>query len=481
MGKNFIIIAAYHLEEKQGKRGIGFKNGLPWPKISEDIIHFSELTTNTQDLEKINSVIMGRKTWDSLPDQFRPLPNRLNIIITKDPSKIPKNNKIIGVSSLNEALTHSYSSDIENHYVIGGGQIYKDAFKRLDCSKMYITHIDKEYKSDVFLPSIPYWMNLVNEDKIISKIGIPLCFQTYNNIIDTKSDENQYIQLIRDVCHGNIKHGRNGKVMQIFGPQHIFDLRIGFPILTTKRMFFNGIVKELIFFIKGETNANILNEQGVRIWNKNTTKVFLKTRNLKYKQGDMGPMYGFNWRHFNTSYEGYEKDYTDKGYDQLYHLIYSLVNDPCSRRHLLTTYDPSTVDQCVLAPCHGLIIQFNVTNNVLDCKMYQRSVDVALGYPFNIASYALLVHLICHVTGYNPGKLIMTLGDTHIYDQHTEKIKKHLDRIPLRKPTLKITKEFNPGNATIDDRIKFLENITIDDIKLTDYHHWPGIKMEMIA
>lgn len=482
-------------------RGIGNNGDLPWPSIHEDMTRFYKITTTTQDPKKRNAVIMGRKTWESISDQYKPLSNRLNIILTRSyyqKSKIKKKyydeKNVIIFLDVHDALLHAYANnDIENIFIIGGEQLYKEALhgrnyrwgtpitKYID--KIYLTYIDDEFKSDCFMPIIPHWICLIEEEKIMSEIGIPLIFKTYKdkrNIWHGEEGihktEGQYLSLVENIIrNGEEQIGRNGKTKFIFSPQHEFNLSYGFPILTTKRMPFKTITKELLFFIKGETNTNILKDQNVHIWDGNTSAEFLKSRKLDYEPGDMGPLYGFNLRHFGATYIGCTADYTNKGIDQLYNLVDRLVKDPMSRRHLMTTYDPSVVDQSVLAPCHGLTIQFNVRRvaHQLDCKMYQRSADVALGYPFNIASYALFVHLICFVTGYKPGKLIMSLGNVHIYDAHIEIIKPQLKRQPLIMPTLKITKEFDPKNATTNDRIKFLENITCEDIKLINYYSYP--------
>ena len=462
--RTFKIIAAI-----DRNRGIGYQNQLPWPRIKEDMQYFKKITTETSDPNKINVMIMGRKTYESLKKE---LPSRINIVIssTYQPG-------INTFKTLNEALLAYYEiPEVENIFVIGGQQLFTEAIQRLDCETIYLTQINENYQCDRFFPSIPAWFF-----KSPCKQGENVEFEVYQNRADPQSDEQQYLSLLREIINtGENKDGRNGKTISIFGPQHVFDLQQGFPLLTTKRMFFDGIVKELLFFLRGQTDANILSAQGVNIWNGNSSREFLDKRGLvHYQVGDIGPMYGYNFRHFGHSYEGCQSDYTGKGYDQLFHLLDSLIKDPHSRRHLLTTYNPATVAESVLAPCHGISVQFNVrTNGELDCKMFQRSVDAALGYPFNIASYALLVHILCQVTGYKPGKLIMTLGDTHLYNDHIEKIKKQLDRVPLVKPKLEIKKEFQ--GSTIEERIKFIEELTPNDIQLSEYYHWPGIKLEIV-
>ncbi len=498
------------------KRGIGLNGSIPWPTIPEDMKRFKKITTfNSSD--KVNTVIMGRKTWDSLPNNAKPLTKRINCIISRDLKKTStaiKNElreihgkdiiiyerwsdyrhpmhdnhiksisiqdnkeKLLGNITIAESLksainyfTKKWHKDI---FIIGGGEIYLQTYYDKDCNTIHLTQFNEDYKCDTFAPEIPPWMILSNEENC--KIR-NVKFLTYTNISNIDSNEKQYISLIQDIFTKKPRRGRNGLVRSIFGPQHIFELD-KFPLLTTKKMAWKTIVKELLFFIRGYTNAKNLDAQGVKIWNANTTSEFHKTRGLNYKPGDMGPMYGFNWRHFGAEYKDCNFDYTNQGHDQLRCLLESLNNDPNSRRHLMTTYDPSTVDECVLVPCHGLISQFYVVDGKLSCKMYQRSVDVGLGYPFNIASYALFVYLLCEVTPYIPGTLIMTLGDTHIYEEHIKDLRTQIKRIPLQQPTVEITKHCS--GLSIAEKLTYLENLDPDDIKLKNYYNWPAIKLTM--
>lgn len=484
--KKFSLITAF---TKKG-RGIGFQNKLPWqnPKynlprgIPEDFKYFQDVTTLSSVPELKNSVIMGRRTFESM--ECRPLKNRINFVLTSQQNYC-KSGNIIVCSSLNHAINHPAYQGCDKAFIIGGSSLYREAMDHELCDRVYVTEVDKEFEYDTTFPEIKDNFALEDEKLLLSRTGINLNFKTYKNMYDIQSDENQYLTLVKDIMErGEVKTGRNGDVVSLFGPQHIFDLQKGFPLLTTKRMFFSGIIKELLFFLRGETDAKILDSDGVKIWNGNTTREFLDDRGLThYKEGDMGPMYGWNWRHFGTSYSGCDADYTDRGYDQLKYLIDDLINNPSSRRLLLTTYDPSKVSESVLAPCHGITIQFYVREGkFLDCKMYQRSVDVALGYPFNIASYALLVHILCHVTGYQPGKLVMTLGDTHIYKQHIDKVKNQLDRVPYQFPQLHISKTMeNVNTKDIASILKFIEELKPDDFEINGYKYYPGIKMDMVA
>lgn len=464
-------------------RGIGYNNSLVWNLIKEDMKRFRYFTSHTEDENKRNAVIMGKNTRISMGD--KDLPKRRNIILSR--TLKPDGEKVF--NSLDLAI-ESCDDSIENIFIIGGQQIYEEALKHKCCDKIYLTEVDLDRECDTFFPIIPDNFILKKEEHFVDKErgsdkNVNLVFKEYENIYDYQSEEYQYINLVKEILtKGEYKIGRNGGTYSLFGPQHYFDLSKGLPLLTTKRMFYRGVVEELLFFIRGDTDTKKLEEKLVNIWKGNTSKEFLEMRKLSYREGDMGPMYGWQWRHFGAKYEGCDKDYTGLGFDQLLELIRKLVNDPNNRRLLLTTYDPSKVSESVLAPCHGLTVQFYVRGgNTLDCKMTQRSVDVGLGYPFNITSYAIFMHIICKVTGLNPGILIMSLGDTHIYEQHKDKITRHYDRIPYKFPTLKITKEFNclDDKENIEERIKFMENLSYEDFEISDYSYHTGIKMDMVA
>ena len=474
MPNKFNIIVAI-----ENKRGIGFNGNLPWGYLYHDMKHFRNITQTVTNNKKQNAVIMGRRTWDNLP--HRPLPNRKNIVITSQSMQDEEN--VSYHSDFISALDHcNRDPDIENIFVIGGEKVYKAAISHMNCHKIYLTSIHENFTVDTYFPLIPDHFKITETLAVVDKFALE--FTIYENTrINLDSEENQYIELVKNVVeNGEYKVGRNGATYSLFGGQHVFDLNKGFPLLTTKKVFFESIAKELLFFLKGYTDAKILSDNGVNIWNKNTTREFLDNRQLfQYDVGDMGPMYGWNWRHFGAEYITKDSDYTEKGYDQLLNLIHELIYNPNSRRLLLTTYDPSKISESVLAPCHGIITQFYIRNdNILDCKMYQRSVDVALGYPFNIASYALLTHILAHVTGYKPGRLYMTLGDTHIYDDHVNPIQRQIYRAPHNFPTLKINKPIDT-NLSVEEKIEFIEELRSTDFVLDNYYHHAIIKMDMIT
>ncbi|CAO2583184.1 Thymidylate synthase [Lemmus lemmus] len=226
-----------------------------------------------------------------------------------------------------------------------------------------------------------------------------------------------------------------------------YNLRDEFPLLTTKRVFWKGVLEELLWFIKGSTNAKELSSKGVRIWEANGSR-----------EGDLGPVYGFQWRHFGADY---------KGVDQLQKVIDTIKTNPDDRRIIMCAWNPKDLSLMALPPCHALC-QFYVVNGELSCQLYQRSGDMGLGMPFNIASYALLTYMIAHITGLKPGDFVHTLGDAHIYLSHIEPLKIQLQREPRPFPKLKILRKVE----TIDD-------FKVEDFQIEGYNPHPAIKMEM--
>jgi dihydrofolate reductase/thymidylate synthase len=237
-----------------------------------------------------------------------------------------------------------------------------------------------------------------------------------------KHQECQYLQLLQQTMISTQRQTRNAKTFSIFSEKLSFDLTKGFPLLTTKKVFLRGIFEELLFFIRGQTNSKILESKGVNIWKPNTSKEFIEKCGLPYEEGDMGPLYGFNWKYFGAEYLGCDIDYTEKGYNQIDNVLDLLINDPCSRRILLTDYNPSIADQGVLYPCHSIIIQFYIKNEYISCNMYQRSADLYLGLPFNISSTALLLLLVAKLTNKIPHKMNIIIGDAHIYVEHINQV-----------------------------------------------------------
>ncbi|XP_063306522.1 thymidylate synthase [Pelobates fuscus] len=283
-------------------------------------------------------------------------------------------------------------------------------------------------------------------------------------------DELQYLGQIRHILErGHRKEDRTGTgTISVFGMQARYSLRDQFPLLTTKRVFWKGVLEELLWFIKGSTNAKELSAKGVKIWDANGSREFLDKQGFTSREeGDLGPVYGFQWRHFGAEYKDIYTDYTNQGVDQLQKVVDAIKNNPDDRRIIMCSWNPKDIPQMALPPCHALC-QFYVINNELSCQLYQRSGDMGLGVPFNIASYALLTYMIAHVTGLKPGDFIHTLGDAHIYLNHVEPLKIQLQRKPKPFPKLKILRT-----------VESLDEFKAEDFLIENYDPHPTIKMEM--
>ena len=288
-------------------------------------------------------------------------------------------------------------------------------------------------------------------------------------------EEYQYINLIKDILNeGTIEKGRNGNTLVTIGSCMHFSLENNkIPILTTKKTAWKTCLKELLWFIKGQTSNKILTEQNVHIWDGNSSREFLDSRGLKfYSEGDLGPIYGFQWRNFNAHYDTCNHDYSYKGIDQLQEVIDTL-KDPekrTSRRMIVSAWNPCQLNDMALPPCH-VMFQFHVTKgNKLSCTMYQRSIDEICGSPFNIASYSFLTHLIAKHCDLEPHEFIYYMGNCHIYEEHIEDAKVQIERKPYEFPSLEIVNK----RENINDYV-------MDDFKLHNYEHHPQIKVKMVV
>jgi thymidylate synthase len=285
--------------------------------------------------------------------------------------------------------------------------------------------------------------------------------------------EKQYLCLVdRILRQGRSEQGRNGTTRVLLGETLKFPLTNNtLPLLTTKKLAWRTCLKELLWFIRGDTSNTTLVKQNVHIWSDNATRDFLDSRGLHQREeGDLGPIYGHQWRFFNAKYKTSDDDYRGKGVDQLSRIITAL-KDPeerYSRRLILSAWNPLQINEMALPPCH-VLSQFHVTNsNELTCTLYQRSGDVGLGIPFNIASYSFLTHLLAHHCGLVPKQLIHFIANAHIYDDHEQALRKQLDNYPRPFPKLLIN--------NIKDNI---EDYKINDMDVISYDPHPIIKMKM--
>lgn len=288
--------------------------------------------------------------------------------------------------------------------------------------------------------------------------------------------EKGYIELLKDtLVYGEETKGRNGNVLSRFGIMITFEnINNLFPLLTTKKMFSKGIIYELLWFIKGSTNANELKEKGVNIWDGNTSREFLDSVGLyDYPEGEIGPGYGHQWRSFNGDYP---KNTENKGTDQLKYVIQELMNN--SRRAVLSAWNPCQLNKMALPPCH-ILYNFYKDKNGLSCMLYMRSNDVFLGQPFNIASVALFTMIIAKVLHLEAYKICISVCDLHIYEEHIDAIKKQIEREPYKLPKMLINSTPPPLSSSIEEKINWIESLKYEDFKLVDYFSHNSIKAPM--
>ncbi|KAG2703409.1 hypothetical protein I3843_06G127200 [Carya illinoinensis] len=477
--------------------GIGKDGKLPW-NLPTDLKFFKDITTNTSDPGKKNAILMGRKTWESIPVEKRPLPGRLNVVLTRSGSfDIATAENVLICGSLASALellaAPPYCLSIEKVFVIGGGQILREALNAPSCDAIHITEIEASIECDIFLPTIdssvfqPWHSSFpVVENNIryafttlvrVRSSAVESLRQNGDLVFDGNSDspkfevknfsflpkmiferheEYRYLRLVQEIISdGTLKDDRTGTgTLSKFGCQMRFNLRRSFPLLTTKKVFWRGVVEELLWFISGSTSAKVLQERGIHIWDGNASRVYLDGIGLiDREEGDLGPVYGFQWRHFGARYTDMHDDYSGQGFDQLLDIIHKIKNNPDDRRIILSAWNPSDLKLMALPPCH---------------MFAQRSADMGLGVPFNIASYALLTCMIAHVCDLIPGDFIHVFGDAHVYRTHVRPLQEQLQNPPRPFPILRI----NPEKKNID-------SFVAGDFKLIGYDPHQKIEMKM--
>ncbi|KAG5526665.1 hypothetical protein RHGRI_032811 [Rhododendron griersonianum] len=527
--------------------GIGKDGKLPW-KMPSDMKFFKEVTLTTSDPAKKNAVIMGRKTWESIPLEYRPLPGRLNVVLTRSGSfdiATAENVVICGsiASSLELLAASPYCLSIEKVFVIGGGQILREALNAPGCDAIHMTEIESSIECDTFIPAVdtsvffPWYSSFPSVEnnirysfttyvRVKNSTAEPLSqtngkisancsdsakfdvkkFSFLPKMIFEKHEEYLYLRLVEDIISNGIsKDDRTGTgTLSKFGCQVMrFNLRKSFPILTTKarlyvlstflyickiaclysfsrmytcsvllfhrkyfgevllRNFFgSSVVQQMLrsFRRRAFTYGMAMHQETTLIGN-----IGLADR----EEGDLGPVYGFQWRHFGARYTNMHADYTGLGFDQLLDAIDKIKNKPDDRRIILSAWNPSDLKLMALPPCH-MFAQFYVANGELSCQMYQRSADMGLGVPFNIASYALLTCMIAHVCDLVPGDFVHVIGDAHVYLNHIRPLQEQLQKLPKPFPILKI----NPQKKDIDSFVGA-------DFELIGYEPHQKIGMKM--
>jgi thymidylate synthase len=446
--------------------GSSSHRGLLW-YIPTDLKYFKKLTSRKKSI-----MLVGPKTYSTLPISVK---NRNIMIIKRD--DIPK------ISNIFNKLRPDYNQI----FIIGGSWLYHTLLQYTD--EIRATRIYHDYNGDKYFPKIRksdwclnfysrilYYKDKKNKN---NESVIKFRFLKYLRV----SEEKQYLNILRRVIHDGI---RKGNTLSIFGSQMRFSLLNNtFPLLTTKKMFYRGVIEELLWMIRGETDISILRSKNVHIWDKNSNRESLNKLGLtKYREFDGGPIYGFNFRYYGAKYHGCDKKYHNQGVDQLNNAIQNIIQERDkllqkeeyrpNRRIIINLWNPSQLSGVCLPPCH-ILYQFSVhrekENIYLSCMMYQRSGDLGLGVPFNIASASLLTIILAKKTNTLPYEFIHTIADTHIYTSHLKVIKEQITRKPYKFPTIHL-------NNNIKD--KKIEDITFKDFNIKNYQSHNKLKMKLI-
>lgn len=456
--------------------GIGKDNKIPW-LYYKDLAFFKNKTIeNTNNNKKLNIIIMGNNTYKSIHDNNKPLKNRLNIVLTNSNiDNFEKKENLLYMNNIIDILLFiNNNKELYNDvYIIGGTQIYEQFLNYHIITNIYLTIIeDNEYNCDKFLNFNKYKKHFKLENTNIKfdydqnnknkKYKL-----TFNKYIYINNDENQYLNTISKVLNKGIYKLDRTKIgtKSIFGKSFKYNIRnYRLPLFTHRKIFYRGIIEELLFFISGKTNTKILEDKKINIWSGNTSREFLDSRNLNHlPEGDLGAGYSFQLRHFGAEYIDCNTNYDNQGFDQLKYIINLIKTDPTSRRILFNYWNPCAFNKTSLLPCH-ILYQFyiNTDTNELSCSFYQRSSDFVLAANFNVVSAAILTFMLCHITGYKPGKIIHNIGDLHIYSNHIEETKKILKNQPYNFPILYINDK--------DKKIKNIEDFTYNDFQILFYN-----------
>lgn len=443
------------------KYGIGKNNTMAW-YYDEDTKFFKKMTDG-------NVVIMGYNTWLSIPKTVKPLSNRMNVVITTKKMLNDDKQPDMIFNSIMDCVKYfskeSFKYKKYKKFVIGGASIYKQFLEKRLIYEAYITYINKIYNCDTFVPEIS---NLGKYDIYqISKTSL-LEFRKYD--IKNKEEDNM-LKLLSDVLEkGVVKKDRTGTgTKSLFSRELRFDIsNWNIPMMTTRPVSFKIIFEELMWILRGQTDNKILNNKKIKIWNDNTSREFLDKQGLyHYKEGDIGPSYGFQMRHYGEEYKGCDYEYN--GYDQLEYVIDLIKNNPDSRRILINLWNPVQKKEMSLPPCvYGY--QFYVSEGKLSCKIIQRSSDISLAGSHNCASGALFTMMLCKITNLKPGEIIWSPSDIHIYLNQIESVKEQLKRTPRPFPFINIKKNH-----------KKITDFEFSDFELIGYNPYPKIHFAMNA
>ncbi len=484
----------------------------------EDLAYFKKVTSFKQNESDINIVVMGRKTWESL--NCKPLPNRINVILTNDKTKHYTFIKSLSCAEMGN-LTH-FCTDFKgledilsltkdtlmvdhkkeiytrhiNVYVIGGSEIYKlfyyhniyiTLYNKFDFTKIPDVFFDintitnifkleeisnvKEYNNTKYI-NVKYTNSMSNLENEYFDV-----FSNLPQLIYAKDGfEYNYISLIQNILKNGVKKtDRTGTgTISLFGQSLKIDISKTIPLLTTKYMNWRNIIEELLWFLRGDTDVNILNSKGIKIWDGNTTREFLDKNNLQHiPEKTIGASYSWQWRNFGAAYNPVYKDTSKnkckEGFDQINYILNLLKTEPTSRRMVLSGWNPSMLKDMALPPCHLMAI-FNVVDTKLNCHLVMRSTDVGLGLPYNLFSYSVLVYILAKKANLQPGELYYTGTDVHIYTNHIQSLENQCKETIKTQPVL-----------ILDESIKHKDfsEITINDFDLFGYYSGKFLKMDM--
>jgi dihydrofolate reductase/thymidylate synthase len=477
--------------------GIGAAGRLPWALLAE-MAAFRAMTGG-------RAVVMGSRTWASLPAAARSSSLWPVKIVLSASESVVDEHACTRVASAELAFAYLEEIRYESVPLVIGGERAIASFLVQDAVRfVFMTRINHVYEcdtsiqisatrfrtiwsSDVFRdgPSgVSFELSILHRNaRARDETEDPAMIHMREEYARAAAaaparaapaatyEERQYLELLSDILvRGCRRPDRTGVgTLSVFGRSMRFSLRENrLPLLTTKRVFWKGVAEELLWFISGSTSARALSAKGVRIWDANGSREFLAGVGLGHREeGDLGPVYGFQWRHFGAEYSDMHADYAGKGVDQLSRAIHLIRTRPFDRRIVISAWNPRDLDKMALPPCH-MFCQFYVANGEVSCCMYQRSADMGLGVPFNIASYALLTHMVAHVTGYRAGDLVHVIGDAHIYANHIDAVVEQLGRTPRPFPRIYFA-----------NRRAELEQFVFEDFVLEDYNPHPPIKMDM--
>lgn len=463
------LIAAVS-RQKNGDLGISHKSSIPW-YLPEDLKHFKDITMGS-------TVIMGRNTFESLP---RPLRGRRNVVLTKNPTlEFEGAESICSFEAI--ALLVKQHAPEEKVFIIGGAALYQRFIDVAD--KIYLTEVQNYFECDnVIKGGVPNCYSLTDFSEVKKRGIVRYRFLEYSRPVSKDTNEEKYLGLTKEILEFGVpKHDRTGTgTISRCGAQLRFDISNGkIPMLTTKRVPFSVVIEELLWFCRGDTDNQILQEKGIKIWDGNSSREFLDSRGLyDYPDGCIGPGYGFQWRRFGAKYK---PEYADSskclfgeigGVDQLANVEHLLKTDPFSRRIMINAWNPSVLDKMALPPCH-FVVMFYVEEiegiKYLSCHFVMRSNDILLGLPLNLVSYSVLTQILALKCGMKAKELIYSCTDTHIYSNHLDQVKRQLLRTPRAAPLLQI-------DSSIKD--KDWSEMSLKDFDLVGYLPAQGILAPM--